>query len=50
MVANLNLSLYGIHDAAKNWTDHYTKFLMIQGFVTVQLLSRGEEDLADYPR
>ena len=31
-VAKLNLSLYGTRDAAMNWADCYTKFLLSRGF------------------
>ena len=32
MVAQLNLSLYGIRDAAQNWTQEYTRALKAAGF------------------
>ena len=33
-VARLNLSLYGIRDAAQNWSEEFTKTLVASGFKT----------------
>ena len=32
-VSHVNFSIYGIRDAAKNWTTTYTEFLLGIGFV-----------------